>query len=332
MLRQRKLDAQQRNNLVGLVFVLAMLQERRSLKNLNDVSGLDANFHRSISQQTSRTHSTLCVDSRLNMVETVIPNFCTIDLRTSSDTIGGIIAVLSYWKKVWREEGRHWRGGCTDGEREGERKREEERWRQRGEKESTRLVFPAGWTTMPADKWASRLHCLPDRHGAASSRFRLRYSGPPYVVVRGPCRPPTPGWGVLDQPDAGQHRLNIAASSNPRQREFPRSFPSFLFLPLSLSLSFSTPALFISPSDFFCFFCIISWSFSYLLLSLYSFSDVLPFFFHQRVYYAPGGEVPSREKYRNRNKWLSCDMSGNAMRDIRIMWTGCENTVNYKKR
>lgn len=39
------------------------------------------------------------------MVETVIPNFCTIDLRTSSDTIGGIIAVLSYWKKVRDEEG-----------------------------------------------------------------------------------------------------------------------------------------------------------------------------------------------------------------------------------
>lgn len=33
------------------------------------------------------------------MVETVIPNFCIIDLRTPSDTIGGIIAVLSYWKK-----------------------------------------------------------------------------------------------------------------------------------------------------------------------------------------------------------------------------------------
>lgn len=52
----------------------------------------------------------------------------------------------------------------------------------------------------------------------------------------GPCRPPTPGWGVLDQPDAGQHRLNIAASSNPRQRESPRSSPSFLFLPPSLFL------------------------------------------------------------------------------------------------
>lgn len=30
-----------------------------------------------------------------------------------------------------------------------------------------------------------------------------------------------PGWGVLDQPDAGQHRLNISASSNLRQRGPP---------------------------------------------------------------------------------------------------------------
>ncbi|EZA53451.1 hypothetical protein X777_06532 [Ooceraea biroi] len=65
-----------------------------------------ASIERSISRQPSPTHSTSCVDSRLNMVETVIPNFCTIDLRTPSDTIGGIIAVLSYWKKL-RREGRH---------------------------------------------------------------------------------------------------------------------------------------------------------------------------------------------------------------------------------
>lgn len=56
--------------------------------------------------------------------------------------------------------------------------------------------------------------------------------GPPYVVVRGPRRTPTPGWGVPDQPDAGQHRLNIAASSNLRQRDSSLSF--FLFFLLLL--------------------------------------------------------------------------------------------------
>lgn len=78
------------------------------------------------------------------MVETVIPNFCTIDLRTSSDTIGGIIAVLSYWKKVRRERGdvdeedtrmanARWREGEGEGEGEGEKggKRERDRQRQR---------------------------------------------------------------------------------------------------------------------------------------------------------------------------------------------------------
>lgn len=58
--------------------------------------------------------------------------------------------------------------------------------------------------------------------------------GPPYVVVRGPRRTPTPGWGVPDQPDAGQHRLNIAASSNLRQRDSSLSFS--LLLPLLLCL------------------------------------------------------------------------------------------------
>lgn len=65
------------------------------------------------------------------MVETVIPNFCTIDLRTSSDTIGGIIAVLSYWKKLRWERGdvdeedariANARGREREGWREGERK------------------------------------------------------------------------------------------------------------------------------------------------------------------------------------------------------------------
>lgn len=65
------------------------------------------------------------------MVETVIPNFCTIDLRTSSDTIGGIIAVLSYWKKLRWERGdvdeedariTNARGREREGWREGERK------------------------------------------------------------------------------------------------------------------------------------------------------------------------------------------------------------------
>lgn len=68
------------------------------------------------------------------MVETVIPNFCTIDLRTSSDTIGGIITVLSYWKKLRRErEGTSTRRiprmanarGRERAEGEGEREREE---------------------------------------------------------------------------------------------------------------------------------------------------------------------------------------------------------------
>ena len=66
------------------------------------------------------------------MVETVIPNFCTIDLRTSSDTIGGIIAVLSYWKKLRRERGdvdekdartTNARGREREGDGERERKR-----------------------------------------------------------------------------------------------------------------------------------------------------------------------------------------------------------------
>lgn len=59
--------------------------------------------------------------------------------------------------------------------------------------------------------------------------------GPPYVV-RGPRRTPTPGWGVPDQPDAGQHRLNIAASSNFRQRDSSLSFSFFLFILLFLLL------------------------------------------------------------------------------------------------
>jgi len=70
------------------------------------------------------------------MVETVIPNFCTIDLRTSSDTIGGIIAVLSYWKKLRRERGdfdeKDARMVNGEGERKrgrGGRKRERERER-----------------------------------------------------------------------------------------------------------------------------------------------------------------------------------------------------------
>lgn len=42
--------------------------------------------------------------------------------------------------------------------------------------------------------------------------------------------PRTYSWGVSDQPDAGQHRLNAAASSNLRQRRLDRSlFPRFLF-------------------------------------------------------------------------------------------------------
>lgn len=95
------------------------------------IAGPDASFRRSISQRTRPTHSTLCVDSRLNMVETVIPNFCTIDLRTSSDTIGGIIAVLSYWKKLRRERGdvdeEDTRMANVRGrEREGEEKSEDE--------------------------------------------------------------------------------------------------------------------------------------------------------------------------------------------------------------
>lgn len=53
--------------------------------------------------------------------------------------------------------------------------------------------------------------------------------GPPYVV-RGPRRTPTPGWGVPDQPDAGQRRLNIAASSNLRQRDSSLSFSLILLL------------------------------------------------------------------------------------------------------
>lgn len=66
------------------------------------------------------------------MVETVIPNFCTIDLRTSSDTIGGIIAVLSYWKKLRRERGdidekdTRMRGEREGEGGEGERKRGKE--------------------------------------------------------------------------------------------------------------------------------------------------------------------------------------------------------------
>lgn len=63
--------------------------------------------------------------------------------------------------------------------------------------------------------------------------------GPPYVVVRGPRRTPAPGWGVPDQPDAGQHRLNIAASSNLRQRDSSLSF-FFFFFPSSSSSSSST--------------------------------------------------------------------------------------------
>lgn len=62
-----------------------------------------------------------------------------------------------------------------------------------------------------------------------------------YVVLEHPIG------GVLDQPDAGQHRLNIAASSNLHQRDsslssFPFSTHLLLFLPplfsLSLSVSF----------------------------------------------------------------------------------------------
>jgi len=96
------------------------------------------------------------------MVETVIPNFCTIDLRTSSDTIGGIIAVLSYWKKLRRErgdfdeedarmvngEGERKRGrGGREREREREiftnRQRQRESVIERGKGEYG-LVFPAG--------------------------------------------------------------------------------------------------------------------------------------------------------------------------------------------
>lgn len=69
------------------------------------------------------------------MVETVIPNFCTIDLRTSSDTIGGIIVVLSYWKKLRRERGdvdeEDTRMANARGrEREGEGERDRERKRE----------------------------------------------------------------------------------------------------------------------------------------------------------------------------------------------------------
>lgn len=72
------------------------------------------------------------------MVETVIPNFCTIDLRTSSDTIGGIIAVLSYWKKLRRERGDidekdTWMANARGREREGEGDRVREGKRVRSE-------------------------------------------------------------------------------------------------------------------------------------------------------------------------------------------------------
>jgi len=68
------------------------------------------------------------------MVETVSPNFCTIDLRTSSDTIGGIIAVLSYWKKLGRERrdvDEEDTRMAREKEREREREREEKRGRER---------------------------------------------------------------------------------------------------------------------------------------------------------------------------------------------------------
>lgn len=70
----------------------------------------------------------------------------------------------------------------------------------------------------------------------------MRCSGPPYVVVTGPRRPPTPDWGVLDQPDAGQHRLNIRCFvESPSTGLFALLF-SFLHPPLpSLSLSFCPP-------------------------------------------------------------------------------------------
>lgn len=84
----------------------------------------------------------------MNMVETVIPNFCTIDLRTSSDTIGGIIAVLSYWKKVRRERGdvdeedarmanarRREGEGAVEGEKRGERETETENMIEKGKGE-----------------------------------------------------------------------------------------------------------------------------------------------------------------------------------------------------
>lgn len=102
---------------------------------------------------------------------------------------------------------------------------------------------------------------------------------------------------------------------------------SFFSFFLSRSLSLSTPALLFSlslyPSDFFCFFCTISRSFSYLLpcfclCMCVRFLVSCSFFFHQRVHYAPGGAVPSRERYRNWDEWqLSCDMSG-----IRFVWIG----------
>lgn len=77
----------------------------------------------------------------------------------------------------------------------------------------------------------------------------------PTSSSRGPRRSPTPGWGVLDQPDAGQHRLNIAASSNLRQRDssllrLPPPSPSPLPLPVPGTS---------------CFFCATSRSLSYPL-------------------------------------------------------------------
>lgn len=72
------------------------------------------------------------------MVETVIPNFCTIDLRTSSDTIGGIIAVLSYWKKVRGEREREGDIDEEDARMANERGGEKERERMREGKRRVR--------------------------------------------------------------------------------------------------------------------------------------------------------------------------------------------------
>lgn len=264
------------------------------------------------------THSTLCVDSRLSMVETVIPNFCTIDLRTSSDTIGGIIAVLSYWKKVPREGGRHWRGGCTAGEREGERKREMETERGKGEYEARvsgrvnnnarrQMSIPP-----PLFAWSAqrslisvplallRTSLCRRQRPMSSSNTRL---GGPQSTWCGPT--PIKHHCFVESPSTGiSSFFSFTLSFRPRS------------LILSLSLhreSLSGP--FVLPLD-------RSLTFYRLLLSLHV--RVPPILLPSACpLYAPGGAVPSRKRYENRDEWrLSCDVS-----DIRITWSyGSVNT------